>query len=522
MSTIQEYLKKKGYNVASDETTSQIDKWLSWYEGYVKEFHKYTVYNGIEFVDKDRYLLGMAKTISEDWANLLLNEKVKFSTGGNFEKKLEEVFVYNNFRVKGNQLIELAFALGTGAFVEYLDGEKKVVIDFIRAGMIYPLSWDNGYVNECAFGSSRERDGKKQYYIQIHKQGANKSYIIENHIVDAESGNDLPLDEGMLDEVPTGISIPLFQIITPNMVNNIDLDSPYGISIYANAISQLKGCDLVFDSYMNEFELGKKKITVPVSMAKIQLGSDGGMKPVFDKNDTVFYAVPDNKDGTNTIKEIDFTLRSADHDLAINKTLDLLSFKCGMGTGRYKFENGAVKTATEVISDKSDLYQSLKKHEIVLDSALKGLVLAVAQLLKAKVKEVSIDFDDSIIQDKDSERTTDKGDLAIGAMGLLEYRMKWYNETKEEAIKMLPEQADVLPDEVKIPTSKQKEQPSADNETTTEVIGKALNGAQTQSLIAIMAQYASKAITEGQAVNLIAAAIGIGKDGARKLLNGEI
>ena len=55
-----------------------------------------------------------------------------------------------------------------------------------------------------------------------------------------------------------------------------------------------------------------------------------------------------------------------------------------------------------------------------------------------------------------------------------------------------------------------------------EVSGKALNGAQTQSLIAIMGQFTSGAITEGQAVNLISQAIGISKEDARSILNGDM
>lgn len=444
MKTILDYLRDKGYNPANDETTSHHDKWLDWYQGYVKDFHYYTVYNGIDMVGKDRYTLGMAKTICEDWANLLLNEKVKIYTNTDFDKQLEKVFEYNNFRVKGNQLIELSFALGTGAFVEYLDATGNVVIDFIRAGMIFPLSWDNGYVNECAFGSMRERDGNKQYYIQIHKLSNRGTYIIENHIVDAESGEDLELDAGMLSEVDTGIDMPLFQIITPNIVNNIDLDSPYGISIFGNAISQLKACDIAFDSYVNEFDLGKKRIMIPLSMAKIEMGSSGKARPVFDKNDTVFYATPGGRDGDGKLETFDPQIRADEHDKGINKALDLLSFKCGMGAGRYKFENGGVKTATEVISEKSDLYQSLKKHEIVLESALKGMVKAIGKLNDAEIENINVDFDDSIIEDKQSERQTDKGDIAIGAMGLVEYRMKWYGETEEEALKKLPQQADVI------------------------------------------------------------------------------
>ena len=54
------------------------------------------------------------------------------------------------------------------------------------------------------------------------------------------------------------------------------------------------------------------------------------------------------------------------------------------------------------------------------------------------------------------------------------------------------------------------------------VTGKQLNGAQTQSLIAIMSQFSEGQITEGQAVNLIATSIGISKQKARDLLNGKV
>ena len=55
-----------------------------------------------------------------------------------------------------------------------------------------------------------------------------------------------------------------------------------------------------------------------------------------------------------------------------------------------------------------------------------------------------------------------------------------------------------------------------------EVQGKSLNGAQTQSLIAIMSQFSAGSLTEGQAVNLISTAIGISKEEARSILNGEL
>jgi SPP1 family phage portal protein len=53
-----------------------------------------------------------------------------------------------------------------------------------------------------------------------------------------------------------------------------------------------------------------------------------------------------------------------------------------------------------------------------------------------------------------------------------------------------------------------------------EVASKQLNGAQTQSLIAVVQQYASGALTIGQATNIVSAAIGVTKEDARKIIEG--
>lgn len=159
--TVRQYLIDQKLHTASDDTYSHIDEWLDWYKGDVEKFHTYTIWNGVVATVQKRYRLGMAKKICEDWANLLLNEKVAIKAG-DYEKRLNEILEKNNFRVRGNQLVEMAFALGTGAFVEYLDSDGEVLIDYIRADMIYPLSWDNGDITECAFGSTRVVDGKEK------------------------------------------------------------------------------------------------------------------------------------------------------------------------------------------------------------------------------------------------------------------------------------------------------------------------------------------------------------------------
>lgn len=402
---ISKFIAKRGFEVVPDETYSHVEEWLEWYQNDVRKFHQYKIYNGVTTTTQERMKLGMAKTVCEDWANLLLNEKVAIQAG-TFDKALHEVLKRNNFRVQANQLVEKVFALGTGAMVEYLDAEGDVVIDYYAADMIYPLSWDNGIITECAFGTVKVFGGKDTIYLQMHRKGnvdnaeenANE-YYIENIYLDAESGKEIAAPEDIETYVATGSEIPLFQIIKPNICNNIDIDSPLGISAYANAIPQLKGCDITYDSFMNEFELGRKRILVPVSAAKIQMQNDGVALPSFDPNDSVYYMMPGDRESDMRLTEIDMKIRAAEHEAGINKCLDLLSMKAGMGTGRYKFENGQLKTATEVISDKSELYENKKKHEIILEEAIVAMVEAIAFLSGQEAVEVTINFDDSIIED---------------------------------------------------------------------------------------------------------------------------
>ena len=402
---ISTYLKKRGYLTVDAAYRSKVDEWLDWYQGDVENFHAYSVYNGIQKVGVRRASLQMAKCIAEDWANLLLNERVAIHAGG-FQKRLEELLQKNRFTVRGNQLIELAFALGTGAFVEYLSGDNEPVIDCIRADLVHPLAWDNGVVTECAFGGVRVIRQKECCYLQLHVLDENGTYSIENHLFDNETDEELSLEEYCPDLAPkveTGSETPLFQIITPNITNNFDLDCPMGASVYANAISTLRSLDLAYDSYTNEFALGRKRIMVPITMAKIQMTKDGTAQPIFDSNDVAFYAMQLPEGAMQEIKDISPPIRAAEHEQGIRLMLNLISKKCGLGNDRYQFEAGGVKTATEVISEKSDLYQNLRKHELLLGPAIVDMVKALAFLDGAAEPDAQVSFDDSIINDDNTK-----------------------------------------------------------------------------------------------------------------------
>lgn len=435
MQAITEYLTRNGYTTVDDAYYAQIALWQSWYQGKVTSFHTYTQYNGQRKVTRQRKTMGMAKRFCEDWAALLLNEKVRISAGNEAAKAaMDEILKRNRFSVRANQLVELAFALGTGAFVEYLDG-GEVVIDYVRGSMIYPLAWDNGIITECAFASERKQGAEKYIYLNIHRKGGQGRYVVENKMFRRNGDTITPADlpEGVADEVVTGSEIPFYQIITPNIVNNADLSSPMGISVYANAIDNLQNIDLVFDAYDNEFRLGKKRVLVPLTLTQTTMTDSGVTKPVFDDNDVEFYVIDTGEQNTQKIEEMNGALRYDAFEAGIKTAINLAAYKCGFGENRYRFESGTAMTATQVISQDSDLFRNLKKHELILDAALQGLIRAIAQMAGIGIGEITIEFDDSIIEDEDKERQRFMQEIREGLRQPWEYRVKYFGEAEEQA-----------------------------------------------------------------------------------------
>lgn len=435
MQAITEYLTRNGYTAVDDTYYAQIALWQSWYQGKVNSFHTYTQYNGQRKVTRQRKTMGMAKRFCEDWAALLLNEKVRISVGNEAaQAAMDEILKRNRFSVRANQLVELAFALGTGAFVEYMDG-GEVVIDYVRGSMIYPLAWDNGIITECAFASERKQGAEKYIYLNIHRKDGRGRYIVENKMFRRNGDTITPADlpEGVADEVMTGSEVPYFQILTPNIVNNADLSSPMGISVYANAIDNLQNIDLVFDAYDNEFRLGKKRVLVPLTLTQTTMADSGVTKPVFDDNDVEFYVIDTGEQNTQKIEEMNGALRYDAFEAGIKTAINLAAYKCGFGENRYRFEGGTAMTATQVISQDSDLFRNLKKHELILDAALQGLIKAIAQMAGIDIGEITIEFDDSIIEDEDKERQRFMQEIREGLRQPWEYRVKYFGEAEEQA-----------------------------------------------------------------------------------------
>lgn len=460
-------LNELGYITIPEAFYGKIAEWKSWYQGNVKGFHSYKVRNGESVVSCKRYSLNMAKKLCEDWANLLMNEKVQITLEGQKEQEfVNRILMENNFTVKANEMQEMAFAFGTVAYVPRVIGQEineggeiipgnasGIMLDYVIAENIYPLSWANSHINECAFSSTVFVAGKNYLYLQIHRKDENGDYVIENRIY--RNDNDMLADEQLANVkgfenvqpvVHTGSNKRQFVIDRPNIANNFNFLLPTGISVYANAIDVLQGVDIAYDSYVNEFKLGKKRIIVKPSAAKY---IDG--EPAFDPDDVAFYVLPEDVSDGAVITPIDMQLRTTEHNTGIQDQLNILSSKCGFGETYYRFDGGSVATATQVISENSTMFRTIKKHEIVLEQVLVELCRILLRLGNTAMNaglnedvEISIDFDDSVIEDKATDFSRDMQLLSAGIMNDWEFRAKWMNEDEKTAKAALPKAQDMV------------------------------------------------------------------------------
>ena len=134
--------------------------------------------------------------------------------------------------------------------------------------------------------------------------------------------------------------------------------------------------------------------------------------------------------------------------------LNALSSRCGFGENHYRFDNGSVATATQVISENSTMFRTIKKHEIILHDVLEELARIILRLGNSvlhmglnEAVEISIDFDDSIIENKDTDFARDMQLLNAGILNDWEFRMKWLNEDESTAKAALPGMEDLTTEE---------------------------------------------------------------------------
>lgn len=463
--------------------------WKYLYRGYYKPWHRIsapTVKDALHERDLER--MDTAKAICAELAGLIWNEQCEISvsqeTGKDqlLDEFVHDVLMKNGFWTKMQEHIEQVLALGGGAiklwYEEKRDGDGNVIpnsgnirLGFCMADQFVPTAWDNTQVTDGVFISRQAKDGYYYTRLEWHKWDgltywiSNEAYRSEYKQNSAKEPQDIlgfryPLSAvyPFLDEQTPlqGLSTSLFAYYRPAIANNLDDDSPLGVSIYANALSTLKALDICYDSFVQEFRLGRKRIIVPAQCLRtVQDPVTKEYRRFFDATDEAYVALKSDDTDALKIQDNTVSLRVGEHEQAINALLSILCLQVGFSAGTFTFDRAqGLKTATEVISENSKTYKTIKGNQLQVKNAITQVIDAIVQVaslydvhwngtsirtLSALGWETKVVFDDSILQDR--QTNINEGILLAnnGLMSKKRFLMEKLGYTEEEAAQELEE-----------------------------------------------------------------------------------
>ena len=480
---VLKYLQEQGYETVSTDYYNWIELWENWWKNEV-DFHKYHDQSGKE---RKQYSLGMAKRVSEDWASILFTERDKITTEVNtqdqtkanneyLDKQLKILKVYKDLPIA----IEKAMATGTaGAILRVkhakvdkygiLSANDRTRLDIIYVGakQIIPLRVEHGQIIDVAIVSENNTRGKKEYYIETHILKYNNelksdTYIITNTYLD-QDGNKIE-KEGIAKSYSINSSVPSFSILKPAIANSLDASynnaNGLGFSIYGTAIDQLKACDITYNNFVMDFYLGGKKVFYNkkiVNTKTVQSRDSEGN--IVEKQVEVY---PDditkqqwktygdemsNLKDDPVITEYNPELRVEEDKEGIQFALNMLSFKCGLGTKYYEFNGESIVTATQYVGDRQDLIVNANKHRKNVDEFVSGIGKAILLygriLFKEPVTEdciVTITDKDGFMVDTETAKQEFRQDIAQGIRQAWEYRAKFFGEDEKTAKAMVKDE----------------------------------------------------------------------------------
>lgn len=412
--------------------------------------------------------LPIARTASKKIASLVYNEQAEITADDDtLNDFLNDMLGNDRFNKNFERYLESALALGGLAMRPYVDGDK-VRVAFIQAPVFLPLQSNTQDVSSAAILTKAiKSEGKNNVYytlVEFHEwvtkdgseYGSTKDkslYRVTNELyksrTDSTLGERVNLSELYPDLEPVTVlkdlSRPLFTYLKTPGMNNKDINSPLGLSIFDNAKTTIDFINRTYDEFMWEVKMGQRRVLVPEQMTQLKVQDEQGditFKRRFDVEQNVYMQVAAGNMDSGNITDLTTPIRSSDYISAIAEGLKLFEMQIGVSNGMFTFDGQGVKTATEIVSENSDTYQMRNSIVALVEQSIKELCVSMCELGKAvgiykgtvpELDEISVNLDDGVFTDRHAELDYWAKMVAAGLAPKTMAIEKTLNVTEEQA-----------------------------------------------------------------------------------------
>ena len=402
------------------------------------------------WVDKDNHVktINFAKSVSSETARLAcLDLSIKVS-GSARAVYLQSVI--DNMFGKIREYVERGCVNGTIILKPNGDG-----IDCFDPQRFLPTEVDgNGNIRAGIFFDFYEQSKKYYKRLEYHRFADDGVYLISNRCFISESSTSLgtetditktPWKELMPDVGIENIEKPLFAVFKTPMANNIDIVSPLGMSIFAEALEELKDLDVAYSRNAKEIYDSKRTVLADERLFDGKaIMVDGEIVRVKPKMpDYIRNVLSEGQE--NFYQEINPNLNTDTRVKGINNILSILAYKCGYSNGYFSFDSmTGIQTATGVEASQQRTIQFIKDVRDKLEMTMDDLIYAIDKyadlydLSPVGVYEVEYGFGD-ICYNYEEDKKTWWGYVQAGKVPAWMYFVKFENMSEDEAKAMQAE-----------------------------------------------------------------------------------
>lgn len=445
-----EFLRKEGYR-PQNVMDQWVAEWWRWYS-CTDQFYADQQASPSRPAPCGHLTLRPARMAAEELASLVMDEKTVVSSSDEAVNTwVQERF--GDFVATRSDDLAMAFALGFGVWAANFDGigddasGAVSTVDFYDAGQVVPLDSDGRESVSVAL-ASRVRVGGRQYdRLQVHEPDPETggTYHLRTWLFDPEHKDTRPVavDEVVAD-LDTGSTLPTYCMVTPSVSNTYEDATPCGVSVFADATDAIKLLDETFDSGYWRVRLCQPRMVVDEQGLAID-PKTGETRLGETIDQRLFKAVRGGVGESVPVTVFAPDMQAESTERAMNNALSIFSAKCGLGPNYWSFTRAGVnKTAREVVSDNSQLLRNVRRHERSVGKQVQRLVAgtycAEAALRTGTMPEppeVTVTWDDSVVEDSEAERALMKDDIARGLCPAWLYPMRYYGMDEAEARRLV-------------------------------------------------------------------------------------
>lgn len=321
-------------------------------------------------------------------------------------------------------------------------------IDLYTPGKFEVTHETNGVIDGVVF-HNWEKSGDKWFTRLEYHRFEGREYVITNKFFLGDNPDDTkerveiektPWAELAEEVAVSNLDTPLFGVFRTPQANNIDLDSPFGLPIFSEAVQELRDLDIAYSR--NSREIKDSKRIVMIDKDRMLTGDPNGLGEI-ELPDFVALVDGDTSVESDIYHEINPTLNTETRVKGINFLLGLIGFKSGFSNGHFVFnEKTGRVTAREVESDDARTIQTIEDVRGQIEACLYGLICALdafATLYKLAPKgsyEITYDFLD-ITRSFEEDRAHHYQLAVQGHYPWEEYYVRFLKYSREEARKLI-------------------------------------------------------------------------------------